>query len=189
MQKYILYLVLFLFLNGSTYSTKNIASPKLSSENMLAILTNVSLDIDYANQKLINYVKKKKAPEKMVVVDPRKHKWSAYNSNGKLLHSGLATAGSSWCPDIGRPCKTKSGVFRVYSLGSSSCVSKKYPINRGGAPMPYCMYFNGGQGIHGSYQVVPANVSHGCVRVRVSDAKWLRFNFVTVGTKIVVKPY
>jgi lipoprotein-anchoring transpeptidase ErfK/SrfK len=59
----------------------------------------------------------------------------------------------------------------------------------GGAPMPYCMFFNGSQGLHGSYEVVDGNASHGCVRMTVSDAEWVRFNFATIGTKVVVRPY
>jgi len=128
-------------------------------------------------------------PERKIVVDPRSHTWKAYAANGKLLRSGLATAGSRWCWDIHRPCKTRSGTFRIYSLGSSHCISHKFPVGRGGAPMPYCMFFNGGQGIHGSYEVVAGNISHGCVRVHVNDARWIRFNFATEGTKIIVKPY
>jgi lipoprotein-anchoring transpeptidase ErfK/SrfK len=125
---------------------------------------------------------------KVVVVDPRVHAWGAYN-NGTLVKAGLATAGSSWCPDIGRPCKTKAGTFRINSLGSADCKSSLYPLPDGGAPMPYCMFFNGSQGLHGSNQVVEGNISHGCVRMNTSDAEWLRFNFANVGTKVVVHPY
>jgi lipoprotein-anchoring transpeptidase ErfK/SrfK len=127
--------------------------------------------------------------EKVVVIDPRVHVWGAYNSSGDLVRAGLATAGGGWCADIGRSCRTKPGSFRVASLGSPACKSTKYPVPRGGAPMPYCMFFNGGQGMHGSYQVVEGNVSHGCVRMQVSDAEWLRYNFVNVGTKVIVRPY
>lgn len=195
MQRFNLYVILFLFsltphLSLSAVNPINLPIDKSATTEKAPVDINVlELNLESVNTKLIAHVARKKAPEKMIIVDPRKHSWRAYAANGKLVRSGLATAGSSWCPDIGRPCRTKVGVFRVYSLGSSSCVSKKYPVNRGGAPMPYCMYFNGGQGIHGSYQVVPANVSHGCVRVHVSDARWLRNNFVNVGTKVIVKPY
>jgi lipoprotein-anchoring transpeptidase ErfK/SrfK len=59
------------------------------------------------------------------------------------------------------------------------------------------MFFNGGQALHGSYQVVPANISHGCVRLRVKDAKWLRYNFAEeptaqnedLGTIVIIKSY
>lgn len=127
--------------------------------------------------------------EKTIVVDPRVHAWGAYTPTGSLVKAGLVTAGSHWCPDIHRPCRTRAGTFRIYSLGDRGCRSHKYPLPRGGAPMPYCMYFNGGQGLHGSYEVVEGNISHGCVRMHVGDAEWLRFNFANVGTKVIVRPY
>jgi hypothetical protein len=135
--------------------------------------------------------------EKVVVVDPRAHAWGAYNANGELVRWGMATAGSKWCRDLHRACRTKVGTFRIYSLGSSGCVSSKFPLPNGGAPMPYCMFFNGGQALHGSNQVVYGNASHGCVRLHVSDAKWLRFHFVEGpnssngyrGTKVIIRSY
>jgi hypothetical protein len=126
--------------------------------------------------------------EKVIIVDPRVHVWGAYQ-NGKLLRAGLATAGNSYCPDIHRACRTKAGTFRIQSLGASNCKSTIYPLPKGGAPMPYCMFFNGNQGLHGSGAVVEGNVSHGCVRLRVGDAEWIRFNFANIGTKVIVKPY
>ncbi len=129
--------------------------------------------------------------EKTVVVDPKQHAWGAYASSGELVRGGEASAGSDWCSDLGHPCHTRTGSYRVYSLGSPDCHSHIFPIPRGGAPMPYCMYFNGGQALHGSPEgeVVDGNVSHGCVRMHVSDAEWLRYNFVNVGTKVVIRSY
>lgn len=127
--------------------------------------------------------------EKVIIVNPRKHVWGAYSSEGNLLRAGLATAGASWCPDIKRGCRTKSGSFRIQSLGSSSCKSTRYPVGKGGAPMPYCMFFNKNQGLHGSNQLAEANLSHGCVRISVDDASWVRFNFATIGTKVIVMSY
>ena len=125
------------------------------------------------------------AGEKQVVIDPRSHAWGAYDTSGNLIKSGLATAGSNWCPDLGRPCRTSSGQFRIIRLGSSDCKSKLFPMPKGGAPMPYCMFFHGGEAMHGvsDGEVVEGNISHGCVRLHVADAEWLRFNFVDVGTK------
>ena len=137
--------------------------------------------------------------EKVIIVNPNVHAWAAYTPDGERVRTGMATAGNDWCRDLGRPCRTRSGTFRIYSLGDSSCRSHKFPIHRdgrrGGAPMPYCMFFNGGQALHGSYEVVRANVSHGCVRL--NDAEWLRYDFVEgpnssneyLGTKVIVKPY
>lgn len=129
--------------------------------------------------------------EKVVVVDPRVHAWGAYGSDGSLIRGGMASAGSDYCSDLGHRCHTSVGTFRVYSLGSPECKSSKFPMPRGGAPMPYCMFFNGSQALHGSPdpEVVDANVSHGCVRMHVADAEWLRYNFVDIGTKVIVRPY
>ncbi|HVY53240.1 MAG TPA: L,D-transpeptidase [Gammaproteobacteria bacterium] len=129
--------------------------------------------------------------EKTIVVNPHLHAWGAYDANGNLIRGGIATAGSDWCPDLGRSCRTRSGSFRLNSLGSSNCKSSIYPLPKGGAPMPYCMFFNGGQALHGSLPgaVVDANASHGCVRLTIPDAEWLRYNFVNVGTKVIVMPY
>lgn len=129
--------------------------------------------------------------EKVIIVDPNSHEWGAYSPDGTLLRSGTATAGSDYCRDLHRRCHTRSGTFRIYSLGSASCKSHKFPLPRGGAPMPYCMYFNGGQALHGSYghEVVAGNISHGCVRLHVDDARWIRFNFANIGTKVIVKSY
>ena len=136
--------------------------------------------------------------EKLIIIDPNKHAWGAYDPEGALVRWGPATGGAGWCRDIGRSCRTKSGAFRIYSLGSSNCVSSKFPVPDGGAPMPYCMFFNGGQALHGSPGgVVRDNASHGCVRLYVSDAEWLRYDFVEGpnayngyrGTKVIVRPY
>lgn len=139
----------------------------------------------------------KTAGEKLIIVDPGAHAWGAYNARGKLIRWGIATAGDQWCDDIGQSCKTKAGYFRIYSVGDARCISSKFPLPDGGAPMPYCMYFNGGQAIHGSSGVVFDNVSHGCVRVHVDDAKWLRYQFVEGpssanhyrGTRVFIEPY
>lgn len=135
--------------------------------------------------------------QKKIIVDPRIHMWGAYNEDGKLVKSGMATAGSDYCRDLHHSCRTKTGFFRIYSLGEAGCISHKFPLPHGGAHMPYCMFFNGGQALHGSNEVVRANVSHGCVRLHVKDAKWIRYNFAEepnsnnegLGTIVVIKPY
>ena len=129
--------------------------------------------------------------EKVIIVDPIKHVWAAYDAQGQLLRAGLATTGSHWCPDLGRPCRTAMGKFRIKSLGGPACKSSQFPKPYGGAPMPYCMFFNKGQALHGSpaSQVRPANLSHGCVRLRIEDAEWIRYDFASVGTLVIIKPY
>ena len=135
--------------------------------------------------------------EKQIIIDPRTHKWGAYDEDGQLVKSGMATAGGNYCPDIGKSCRTRVGYFRIDSLGDASCKSRKFPLPRGGAPMPYCMFFNNGQALHGSNAVFAGNGSHGCVRLHVQDARWLRFNFAEeptkrnegLGTLVIIKSY
>lgn len=127
--------------------------------------------------------------EKMVLVDPIEHAWGAYDANGNLIRSGLASAGADWCPDMGQPCHTVSGSYRILSLGGAGCVSPSFPMPNGGAPMPYCMYFTRYQALHGSNELANGNISHGCVRMHVSDARWLRYHFVQIGTLVVIESY
>lgn len=123
------------------------------------------------------------------VFDPSAHRWSAYDSNGDLLGSGRASGGKKYCQDIGRSCKTPSGNFKVYRMGGAGCASSKYPIGKGGAPMPYCMFFHGGFAIHGSNDVPNRHASHGCIRVEPAAARWLQQNVIDHGTTVIVKPY
>ena len=127
--------------------------------------------------------------EKVILVDPRVHAWGAYDASGSLIRSGMASGGADWCEDMNSTCHTETGHFRIRSLGSANCKSPSFPLPRGGAPMPYCMYFTYTQALHGSNNVVDGNISHGCVRLHVSDARWLRYNFAEIGTLVVVLPY
>lgn len=136
--------------------------------------------------------------EKVVIVDPVNHAWGAYDADGVLLRWGPASSGKDFCRDINRECQTHAGSFRVYSLGSSDCYSTKFPLPDGGAPMPYCMYFENGQALHGEPNGLPGfNASHGCVRMYVNDAEWLRYDFIEGpnsgnhfrGTRIIVRSY
>lgn len=101
----------------------------------------------------------------------------------------MAASGSNWCADEQRQCHTRTGEFRIRSLGGAGCKSPSFPLPTGGAPMPYCMYFNETQALHGSPHVVRGNISHGCVRMYPSDARWMRYNFAEIGTKVIILSY
>lgn len=126
---------------------------------------------------------------KFFVFSPRMRQWAAYDASGNLVQTGRANGGSGYCADLGRPCPSPRGWFSVHSKGAFSCVSRKFPVGRGGAPMPYCMFFNGGYAIHGSPGIGINNTSHGCIRVTTASAEWLSNNFMTVGTRVLVLPY
>src|SRR5579872_4347344 len=122
--------------------------------------------------------------KKLVLVDPNVHAWGAYDKDGHLVRAGIATAGGSTCPPDadGTDCRTDMGTFHITSMGGEDCYSKKYPKPHGGGLMPYCMYFSNGEALHGSPDdiVVNANISHGCVRMRIPDAEWMEHDFAQV---------
>jgi lipoprotein-anchoring transpeptidase ErfK/SrfK len=123
------------------------------------------------------------------VFNPKTLTWKALDDSGKVVRVGKGSGGRSYCPDIRRGCKTPSGVYRIISKGSSSCRSSRYPVGKGGAPMPYCMFFSRYYAIHGSHDVPSYNASHGCVRVTPASARWLSQNFIRIGTQVIIQSY
>lgn len=125
----------------------------------------------------------------IIKVDLGRLAWGAYDAEGNLVKSGRASGGKSYCPDIGRGCRTVTGTYTIYRKQGAGCKSSRFPVGKGGAPMPYCMHFKGGYALHGSNSVPGYNASHGCVRVPPSDAQWLNQNFVRVGSTRVSITY
>lgn len=126
--------------------------------------------------------------KKTIIVDQKRMAWGAYNSSGELVRWGPMSGGQSWCADVKRGCRTASGHFQVYDKRGAGCKSSKYPLGRGGAPMPYCMFFHGGYALHGSPVVPGYHASHGCVRLFNEDAEWLHQQFVDIpGTRVIVE--
>jgi len=127
---------------------------------------------------------------KVFIFDPKATAWAAYDAQGNRVETGRASGGQDYCEDIGRPCRTTTGHYRVYSKKGADCTSSLYPVEtHGGARMPYCMHFNGGYSIHAAYDVPNYNASHGCIRVLPDAARWLNEDFIDVGTAVIVKPY
>ncbi len=125
----------------------------------------------------------------LFVFDPSQLRWYAYDKSGDLVGSGKASGGKNYCPDTKKRCKTPVGKFKVYAMRGANCVSSKFPIGKGGSPMPYCMFFHGGFAIHGSNHLPQHNASHGCIRVEPAAARWLQENVIDYGTTVIVKPY
>lgn len=125
----------------------------------------------------------------VVHVDMSELAWGAYDSEGNLVNWGPISGGKNFCKDTGRGCRTVMGTFTFYSKKGPGCKSSRFPVPRGGAPMPYCMHFHGGFAMHGSGTVPGYNASHGCVRMFVDDAKWMNESFVRVGsTRVKIVP-
>lgn len=126
---------------------------------------------------------------KTFIFNPNSLTWGVYTADGKLVRTGHGSGGRHHCPDVGRGCKTPSGTFSIHSKMGPSFRSSRYPLPRGGAPMPYAMFFSKYYAIHGSNDVPGYNASHGCIRVYPSDARWLNQEFLSHGSRVIVRPY
>lgn len=129
--------------------------------------------------------------ERVFIFDPKASAWAAYDEEGQRIMTGGGSAGVDVCEENpNQSCRTMTGTFKVYSKRGAECRSGEYPVDtKGGAKMPYCMYFYQGFTIHAAYDVPEHPSSHGCVRVFPSAAKWLNEEFMRVGTKVIVLAY
>lgn len=133
---------------------------------------------------------------KQVIVDQDKLAWAAYDADGHLIKWGPISSGSDKCSDSNNSCRTLTGIFYFFSKENEKCRSNVFPIGRGGAKMPYCMYFHKGFALHGSDDIPGYRASHGCIRMFTRDALWLNHEFVELGneknnymgTKVTVRP-
>lgn len=134
---------------------------------------------------------------KQIIVDQDKLAWAGYDEHGQLVKWGPISSGSDKCSDNSSPtCRTMTGIFQIFSKENIHCKSNVFPIGKGGAKMPYCMYFHKGLALHGSDDIPGYRASHGCVRMFTRDAKWLNEEFVDasnernnyMGTTVTIRP-
>ncbi|GAB3822596.1 L,D-transpeptidase [Kribbella italica] len=100
----------------------------------------------------------------------------AFLYNGKLLATGDARFGAPRTP-------TRNGFFKLQRK-SKNHVSSIYK-----SPMPYAMFFSGGQAIHYSSDFKARGyngASHGCINMRDKNKIAWIFNRVKVGDRILV---
>ncbi|MFI8184915.1 peptidoglycan-binding protein [Actinacidiphila glaucinigra] len=100
----------------------------------------------------------------------------AWVVNGKVVSAMDVRFGSQYTP-------TREGTFSVFAK-SRNHVSTIYHT-----PMPYAMFFSGGQAVHYSADFAArgyAGASHGCVNVRDLGRISALFDQVRVGDKVVV---
>lgn len=83
-----------------------------------------------------------------------------------------------------RNTPTRTGT---YSVGSKYRSTRMRGQGYNVANVPYAMYYSGGYALHGAYwhNQFGTRVSHGCVNLRVSQARWL-YSWAPVGTRIVI---
>lgn len=121
--------------------------------------------------------------DKQIIVDQEKLAWVAYDEQGYLIKWGPISSGGDKCSDSNNSCRTLTGIFRVFSKENELCHSNIFPAGKGGASMPYCMFYHKGFALHGSEDIPGYRASHGCVRLFTQDAKWLNHSFAVSSTK------
>ena len=166
-----------------------ILTVSLLSFSNVGLATSTDVDIKTAIEPGVSMVGLNYAVNNKFIFSPRTLQWQAINENGEVVRTGHGSGGRGYCPDIKRSCRTPSGTYHVIAKKGASCRSSRYPVGKGGAPMPYCMYFSQYYAVHGSYEVPNRNASHGCIRIIPSDARWLYQHFMRIGTTVVVKSY
>ncbi len=99
-----------------------------------------------------------------------------YVNNGRIIKTMDARFGCA-------SSRTREGTFRVFRKRRYT-VSSLY-----GSPMPYSMFFSGGQAVHYSSDFASrgyAGCSHGCVNIRAKAKLRYVFNRIRLGDKVVV---
>lgn len=167
---------------------------RLSAGKLLAVPKNLSTTTLFDLSPFP--LKIKAADNKQIIVDQEKLAWAAYDHHGHLVHWGPISSGSDKCSDSNKSCLTMTGIFEIFNKENEDCVSNAFPAGRGGAMMPYCMFFHKGFALHGSDDIPGYRASHGCIRMFIQDAKWLNEQFISVfdpqkkiaGTVVIVRP-
>jgi lipoprotein-anchoring transpeptidase ErfK/SrfK len=144
---------------------KAVVAPKVATKSMAATqLVPGKLRLD------------KRCMTGRILCSNKKTRKLVFMVNGKLQAVVDARYGASRTP-------TRNGMFKVYRKDKNH-VSTLYK-----SPMPYSMFFSGGQAIHYSsdFRARGYNgASHGCLNVRDKNKLAWIFARVPVGTKVLI---
>ena len=80
--------------------------------------------------------------------------------------------------------QTLAGLFRIYSKNKSANMdSQDYDV----PAVPYVLFYDKDYALHGAYwhDAFGTPVSHGCVNLRVDDARWL-YEWASVGMAVFI---
>jgi len=113
---------------------------------------------------------------KWIDVDLTAQRLFAYEGKS-LVRQFLMSSGAPQTP-------TKAGLFRIYAKNkSNNMASQNYDV----PAVPYVLFYDGDFAVHGAYwhNDFGTPVSHGCINLRVEDARWL-FDWAAVGMYIQI---
>ena len=174
------------FTTRETIKRLNRTNVALAYRNWLIVPDDIS-QLDYmALSPMPKHIPAKRRP--FLQVDLSVFAFGAYNEKGDLIYWGPVSGGMAKCPEGPGSCLSAQGTHWIFKKGDSTCKSNTYPLaTKGGAPMPYCMFYYKGFAIHSSTLSGLFNHSSGCIRLFYDDAMWLNQVFTTIGTEVNVK--
>jgi lipoprotein-anchoring transpeptidase ErfK/SrfK len=114
--------------------------------------------------------------DKWIEVDLSEQRLYAHEGQETVLDA-LVSTGIRWYPTI-------TGRFQIYAkYRSTRMTGPGYDLPN----VPWTMYYSGGYAIHGTYwhSNFGHPMSHGCVNMKTSEAKWL-YNWAPKGTLVVI---
>lgn len=111
-----------------------------------------------------------------IEVDLSQQRLTAWNGRTRV-RTFIVSTGKKRTP-------TRIGTFAIRSkLRSTRMRGQGYNVPN----VPYTMYYSGGYALHGAYwhNRFGTRMSHGCVNLRVSHARWL-YRWAPMGTRVVI---
>ncbi len=119
--------------------------------------------------------------DKLITVDIGKQRLYAWEG-GRIQKEFTVSTGMRYTPTV-------KGSFKIYIKNEKQNMKGNYPPYEPYflKDVPYVMFFKGAYAIHGTYwhNKFGSRASHGCVNLRVEDAKWV-YDWAPMGTRVEV---
>lgn len=119
--------------------------------------------------------------EKLMTVDLGRQRLYAWEG-GQIQKEFIVSTGMRYTPTI-------KGDFKIYLKNEKQNMRGSYPPYEPYflKDVPNVMFFRGDYAIHGTYwhNKFGSRASHGCVNMKVEDAKWV-YDWANLGTRVIV---
>lgn len=119
--------------------------------------------------------------DKLITVDTGKQRLYAWEG-GQIQKEFPVSTGMRYTPTV-------KGNFKIWLKNEKQNMKGSYPPYEPYflKDVPYVMFFKGDYAIHGTYwhNKFGSRASHGCVNMRVDDAKWV-YDWAPKGTQVMV---
>ena len=174
MKKFVRLLVGVITVTG-LITTASLAGPVTAKASPVSEVSAAPASIVLPAKSTRRIAKRCKIKGRVLCIDKTRDKLY-YVKNGKIIKSMDARFGCA-------RTRTREGTFHVFRKRRYT-VSSLYHT-----PMPYSMFFSGGQAVHYSADFAArgyAGCSHGCVNIRAKKKLRYVFNRIRLGDRVVV---